>query len=669
MKNAVRHFQVIVIGGGHAGVEAAWAAANLIGETGSVALVTQDPTKIGVMSCNPAIGGLAKGQIVREIDALGGLMGLATDATGIQFKVLNTSKGPAVHGPRAQCDKHEYAEQVQRMIAARPEIVVIGGSVEKLEVRDGRVYGVMVAPSKWQRADNQTYAGSASGLHLPFGDLPFAISAPAVVLTTGTFMRGLMHTGESKTEGGRYGEAAAVGISGALKELGFELGRLKTGTPPRLRRSSLDWDGLDRAGGDARPRPFSDLTGIGETASSSPESRSPIPDLPSLSSFPVLEQVDCRVTQTNAAVHDCIRANLHRAPMYSGQIESAGPRYCPSIEDKVVRFAERDSHSVYLEPESLRPGDDEWIYCNGVSTSLPADVQDVLVRSMPGCERAEILRYGYAVEYDMVRPHQLSATGMTKLVAGLFLAGQINGTSGYEEAAGQGLIAGINAARFAAGHEPITLGREQAYIGVLMDDLATKTPIEPYRMFTSRAEHRLLLRADNAPDRLTPLADRLGLLRTTELGRMRARLFAERTARMAELHRTIDTATHNGAQLRELVKRHDFGLEDLAAALGVDAHDPSHFSVHADRAYAPFIERQQAQVRRAADLERRNIPTDFDYLAIPNIRTEARMALRRFRPATLGQAGRLEGLTPADVTLLAVLVERHNRQKRDLAQA
>ncbi|HLO40187.1 MAG TPA: FAD-dependent oxidoreductase, partial [Phycisphaerales bacterium] len=409
-----RSFRVIVIGGGHAGVEAAWAAANLLAEPASVALVTIDPSRIGVMSCNPAIGGLAKGQLVREIDALNGLMGIATDATGIQFRVLNTSKGQAVHGPRAQCDKHAYAHAVQMLIASRPEIVVVRGTVENMCVRGGVITGVDIKD----------------------GDRLFQLSAGSVVLTTGTFMRGLMHTGERKEEGGRFGEAPAVGISGALASLGFELGRLKTGTPPRLKRSSIRWEELAPQFGDVEPVPFSDLTlwdGRRAGADAAPgdtlslwRSRGFVFDR-----FPLLPQVECRQTSTNACAHDLIRSNLHRAPMYSGQIESMGPRYCPSIEDKVVRFAERDSHGVFLEPESLQ---DDWIYCNGISTSLPADVQDQIVRTMPGCENAEIYRYGYAVEYDMVRPHQILATGQTRLVEGLFLAGQINGTSGYEEA-------------------------------------------------------------------------------------------------------------------------------------------------------------------------------------------------------------------------------------------
>ena len=620
-----RDFDIIVIGGGHAGVEAAWAAANALGRPGSVALVTLDPSKIGVMSCNPAIGGLAKGQLVREIDALNGLMGLATDATGIQFKVLNTSKGPAVHGPRAQCDKHAYAAEVQRLIALRPEIVVIAGSVERLTVEAGEVRGVVLA----------TQGHKA---HV-------AISAPAVVLTTGTFMRGLMHTGESQTPGGRFGEAAATGISGALRDMGFELGRLKTGTPPRLRRSTIDWEALEEQRGDAVPTPFSDLTDP--------------------AAFPMLGQVDCRITATTGAIHEAIRANLHRAPMYSGQIESAGPRYCPSIEDKVVRFAERDSHHVYLEPESLHPDHREWVYCNGISTSLPGDVQHQVVRGMRGCEHAEILRLGYAVEYDMVKPHQIGPTAMTKAVQGLFLAGQINGTSGYEEAAAQGLLAGLNAARLATGGshaDLVVLGRDQAYIGVMMDDLCTKTPTEPYRMFTSRAEHRLLLRSDNAADRLTPLAEAWGLLSGNAWGTRRREHFARRTAARSQIDRAMLACRVEGRPVAEAIRRPDFTVDQLAAALPANATDPTAraalFTAHTESFYSVFIERARREAAAIADMERKSIPATFDYAAVANMRTEARTALQRFRPATLGQAGRLEGLTPPDVSLLAVVLRR-----------
>ncbi|HYE62292.1 MAG TPA: FAD-dependent oxidoreductase [Phycisphaerales bacterium] len=657
-------YRVIVVGGGHAGVEAAWAAANVLGGSAigadgpSVALVTLDTSKIGVMSCNPAIGGLAKGQLVREVDALNGLMGLATDATGIQFKVLNTSKGPAVHGPRAQCDKHAYAEEVQRLIAMRPEIELVAGSVERLVVERGELRGVVVkrAPS-----------GEVLELH-----------AGAVVLTTGTFMRGLMHTGERRTEGGRFGEAAAVGISGALRELGFELGRLKTGTPPRLKRGSIDWDGLPQQWGDERPAPFSDLTGSKESiaraiggafsedfrAEGEEECTRSLARSVLFERFPLLPQVACAQTHTTRAVHEIIRVNLHRAPMYSGQIESVGPRYCPSIEDKVVRFAERETHGVFLEPESLR---DDWVYCNGISTSLPADVQDAIVRSMPGCERAEVYRYGYAVEYDMVRPHQIRATGETKLVRNLFLAGQINGTSGYEEAAAQGLVAGVNAARRATGQGEWVLGREQAYIGVLMDDLVTKTPIEPYRMFTSRAEHRLLLRADNAADRLTPVAREVGLLENA-WGRVRSRVFALRGEQMRALHAAIDAARVEGVPLGRRMMAAEFELDDLRRDLEeVGDEDIRSLArsavsalttVYADRRYEPYLVRQRAEIKRQAELEHRRLPENAPYESFHQMRTEARQALVKFRPATFGQAGRLEGMTPADLTLLAVLVAR-----------
>jgi tRNA uridine 5-carboxymethylaminomethyl modification enzyme len=659
-------FDVIVIGGGHAGVEAAWAAANALsgnrpGIPARVALVTQDPSKVGVMSCNPANGGLAKGQIVREIDAMGGLMGLATDAAGIQFRVLNTSKGAAVRGPRAQCDKHAYARTVQAMLATREEISVIGGTVEKLVVENGAVRGVVIAPSTTAN-ENRQRANGATPSTIAVSRLPFALSAPAVVLTTGTFMRALMHTGEQKTEGGRVGEGTAVGISHALRELGFELGRLKTGTPPRLKRGTIAWDHLEAQHGDERPTPFSDLTCSGSHAS--PLTPHVSSAFPSLTRFPVLPQVDCRMTSTTAAIHDAIRANLHRAPMYSGQIESTGPRYCPSIEDKVVRFADRQSHGVYLEPESL---EDDWVYCNGISTSLPTDVQDIIVRSMPGCERAEILRYGYAVEYDMVRPHQIGATTQTKLVRGLFLAGQINGTSGYEEAAAQGLVAGLNAARFSMGQDLVTLGRHEAYIGVLLDDLATKTPVEPYRMFTSRAEHRLLLRADNAADRLTPVAQSLGLLAGHELGRVRTRRFEERRTQMAELNGLIDRTkvTESGKQLADQIRNPEFTLDQFRSAVNAPFDDTVLFTVHTDRFYAPYERKARADIARNSDLERKRIPADIDYTSMVNLRAESRSALLRFKPETLGQASRLEGLTPADIVLLSMLIKKHRDRQRE----
>jgi tRNA uridine 5-carboxymethylaminomethyl modification enzyme len=678
--HGTHEFAVIVVGGGHAGVEAAWAAANLLPAGGSpfqgefdrprppIALVTLDPAKIGEMSCNPAIGGLAKGQVVREVDALGGLMALATDFAGIQFKMLNTSKGPAVHGPRAQCDKHLYAQAVRALIASRPEIQVIGASVDRLLIERAGVAGAMRT-----RCVGVTVRDAAGAVR--------ELRASAVVLTTGTFMRGLMHTGESRTAGGRFGEGAAHAISDALRELGLELGRLKTGTPPRLARDSIRWQELDEQPPDEQPVPFSELTdarqptpaphelsawwqgSLDATAESS--TRAALDAWRDegfvLSRFPAIPQASCRTTRTTREAHDLIRDNVHRAPMYNGQIQSAGPRYCPSIEDKVVRFADRDQHGVFLEPESLRS---DWVYCNGISTSLPADVQERIVRAMPGCEQARIHRFGYAVEYDMVRPHQIEVTSACKLAHGLFLAGQINGTSGYEEAAGQGVIAGINAALLALGKGEFVLGRDEAYIGVMMDDLVTKTPVEPYRMFTSRAEHRLMLRADNAPDRLTPRALAIGALGTGPLGARRKAAYERRTTDIALLQSLVDATRVDGEPLEKLLRGQALEAPELRRALaGVPAAAPicdgAWRTVHADRRYAAYIVRERAAARRHADLEHKRLPDGMDYLAITHLREEARQALHRFRPRTFGQASRLEGITPADITLLTVLAARH----------
>ncbi len=636
----MEHFRVIVIGGGHAGAEAAWAAANRLGTPESVVLLTLRADGIGSMSCNPAIGGLAKGQLVREVDALGGLMGLAADATGIQFKVLNTSKGAAVQGPRCQSDKQRYPEAVRALIASRPEIRVIEGSVEELLVRDG---------SGGRRV---------AGVRARVGGRTLDFEGDSVVLTTGTFMRGLMHTGETKTAGGRCGEPASEGISGSLRSLGFELGRLKTGTPPRLSRSSIDWEALPEQWGDDRPVPFSDLSDAGWTAGTL-----------SCDRFPLIEQVACRQTQTHPKAHEHVRANLHRAPMFSGQIHSVGPRYCPSIEDKVVRFAERESHGVFLEPEGL---DTDWVYCNGIATSLPTDVQDVIVRTMPGCERAEILRYGYAVEYDTVLPHQIDATGQTRSVAGLFFAGQINGTSGYEEAAAQGLVAGLNAAMHATGDGRVVLARDEAYIGVLMDDLVTKTPTEPYRMFTSRAEHRLLLRADNAADRLTPIAERLGLLASHGLGRERWSRFRGRSAALAAGRALMQRTRDGDKTLWQRCREPRYGHDELWGALGACGGAPAvpvARTLHAEARYEPYVERERVEIRRRSDLEHRALPGWIDYAMLTDLRTEARQALSRFRPETYGQASRLEGITPADLTLLRVLVERARSARSSAEEA
>jgi len=560
------------------------------------------------MSCNPAIGGLAKGQVVREIDALGGLMARAADASGIMFKVLNQSKGPAVQGPRAQCDKDAYAAFVQREIAACANITVLTDTIADIVLEAGVCVGV-------KRSDGSEYR------------------AAAVVLTTGTFMRALMHTGPRKTPGGRVGEGTADGISGCLQRVGLELGRLKTGTPPRLRRATIDWDALPAQHGDDPPIAFSDLAS---------------PD------FPPLEQITCRITHTSSESHDMIRANLHLAPMFSGQIDAdAGPRYCPSIEDKVVRFADRDSHHVFLEPETLGGAS---IYCNGISTSLPPDVQDGIVRGMPGCERAEILQYGYAVEYDMVRPHQIDATCMVKSIHGFFLAGQINGTSGYEEAAGQGLIAGVNAARRSRGDDPVRLARDEAYIGVMLDDLVTRTPREPYRLFTSRAEHRMLLRADNADARLTPIGRQWGTVCEQRWATWQAK-----RVRLADLAaRLRSTPGEHGRDLAAISRRPESTVDDIAKRLGGGDARGDVERVMTDTRYEGYIKRQQAEIRRQRDADKITIPLNLDLAAITGLRSEAAEALGHFRPTTLGQAARLAGVTPADATVLAVAIRKQH---------
>ena len=640
-----REFEVIVIGGGHAGAEAAWAAANALQAHGGgrVALVTMDPGKTGAMSCNPAIGGLAKGQIVREIDALGGLMGLAADATGIQFRVLNSSRGPAVHGPRCQSDKYAYAREVQRLLHTRTNLVEIAGLVDDFVIEDGRCVGVKYVPAPSSGPEEPTDACCGEFGCIDDAEKPITLRAKAVVLTTGTFMRAIMHTGVSQAKGGRVGEGTADGISGTLKRLGFQLGRLKTGTPPRLARESLDLESLEQQPGDAQPVPFSDMT-AGE--------------------FPVISQTPCWITHTNEQSHGLIRDNLDKAPMYNGQITTAGPRYCPSIEDKVVRFADRTSHHVYLEPESH---DSNEIYCNGISTSLPAEVQDVIIRSLPGCENAEVLKYGYAVEYDTILAHQLDATCMTKVVPGLFTAGQINGTSGYEEAAGQGLVAGINAVRFGRNEPLVRLGRDQGYIGVMMDDLVTKVPVEPYRMFTSRAEHRLQLRSDNAATRLTPLGRELGLV-----DEARWAMFESRCSARSVIDSWLKDTKHDGVQLIDHARQSQMTPDELMRLLeqkGASALESIALSgiqlrsllaeLLADYHYAGYIKRQAREVQRLNEQEAKPLPTDLDYTTVSGLRSEAQLVLNQFKPATLGQAGRLEGVNPADLMVISVFLNKH----------
>ncbi len=646
-----REFEVIVIGGGHAGAEAAWAAANALQATGSgrVALVTMDPSKTGAMSCNPCIGGLAKGQIVREIDALGGLMGLAADATGIQFRVLNASRGPAVHGPRCQSDKYAYAREVQRLLATRPNLVTLAGLVDDFVIEDGRCVGVRYVPAPTDGPETPTDACCGEFGCIDDAEKPITLHARAVVLTTGTFMRAIMHTGQAQEKGGRVGEGSADGISGALKRLGFELGRLKTGTPPRLARESLKLEDLEEQPGDRQPVPFSDMTA---------------------SDFPALPQTPCWITHTNEQSHTLIRDNLGKAPMYNGQITTAGPRYCPSIEDKVVRFADRTSHHVFLEPESLETNE---VYCNGISTSLPAEVQDVIIRSLPGCEDAVVLKYGYAVEYDTILAHQLDATCMTKLVPGLFTAGQINGTSGYEEAAGQGLIAGLNAVRHARGEGLVRVRRDQAYLGVMMDDLVTKVPVEPYRMFTSRAEHRLLLRSDNAATRLTPLGRELGLVDDP-----RWSVFEARQAARSAIEQDLKQVKCDGERLIDHARRSELTPDDLARLLQqpgrplADSGLANNLKLRsvlteilADLQYAGYIERQRREVDRLSTQEAEPLPGGLDYATISGLRREAQLVLDKFKPATLGQAGRLEGVNPADLMVVSVYL---NKQASKQAQ-